>query len=234
MSFKSKAFAIAATVTLIGGVGAVGALSATAATPSAGISAIDIFSEDFGTHAHPNFLLDTYKQGEKVGQPQILYRTANFDPAEDYTISYQGLVSDFATAGLVLPALNLHYKGDAAFEIQYDPFGVDSGLCTGVAATATAGEDVTLQPCGVSSKTIWVVDSSDTVRHGYVPLINGSDNNFSQPYVLTYPADSFPTDNPRPELYVTNLTGFKGANGQPIFGSVNSNQLFGADFGIAS
>ena len=249
MSFKSKAFAIAATVTLIGGVGAVGALSATAATPSAGISAIDIFSEDFGTHAHPNFLLDTYKQGEKVGQPQILYRTANFDPAEDYTISYQGLVSDFATAGLVTPELALHYGGgasyfvdgvkhtypdDAAFEIQYDPFGVDSGLCTGVAATATAGEDVTLQPCGVSSKTIWVVDSSDTVRHGYVPLINGSDNNFSQPYVLTYPADSFPTDNPRPELYVTNLTGFKGANGQPIFGSVNSNQLFGADFGIAS
>jgi hypothetical protein len=232
MSFKSKAFAIAATVTLIGGVGAVGALSATAATPSAGISAIDIFSEDFGTHAHPNFLLDTYKQGEKVGQPQILYRTANFDPAEDYTISYQGLVSDFATAGLVLPALNLHYADDAAFEIQYDPFGVDSGLCTGVAATATAGEDVTLQPCGVSSKTIWVVDSSDTVRHGYVPLINGSDNNFSQPFVLTYPTNAYPTDMPRPALTVANLTGFQGANGLPDPGTINDHQLWGQDSGV--
>ena len=248
MSIKSKVFAAAATLTLIGGVGAVGASAAHAATPSAGPSAIDIFSRDFGTHAHPNFTLDTLRQGEKVGQPQILFRTANFDPALDYTISYQGLVSDFFTAGLVSAAVDLHYGGagtdpasptgkfpdDAAFEVQYDPYGVDSGLCSGVAATATAGEDVTLQPCGVSAKTLWIVDSADTIRGGYVPLINGSDTNFSQPYVLTYPGAAYPTDMPRPELYVTNLTGEQGANGQPIFGTVNSNQLFGADFGVES
>jgi hypothetical protein len=252
MSIKSKVFAAAATMTLIGGVGAVGASAAHAATPSAGPSAIDIFSRDFGTHAHPNFTLDTLRQGEKVGQPQILFRTANFDPALDYTISYQGLVSDFFTAGLVSAAVDLHYGGagtitpavgttpavhfpdDAAFEVQYDPYGVDSGLCSGVAATATAGEKVTLQPCGVSAKTLWIVDSADTIRGGYVPLINGSDTNFSQPYVLTYPGAAYPTDMPRPELYVTNLTGEQGANGQPIFGTVNSNQLFGADFGVES
>ncbi|HEX2742998.1 MAG TPA: hypothetical protein VHN16_01165 [Streptosporangiaceae bacterium] len=234
MSIKSKVFAAAATMTLIGGVGAVGASAAHAATPSAGPSAIDIFSRDFGTHAHPNFTLDTLRQGEKVGQPQILFRTANFDPALDYTISYQGLVSDFFTAGLVSAAVDLHYADDAAFEVQYDPYGVDSGLCSGVAATATAGEDVTLQPCGVSAKTLWIVDSADTIRGGYVPLINGSDTNFSQPYVLTYPGAAYPTDKPRPELYVTNLTGEEGANGQPIFGTVNSNQLFGADFGVES
>jgi hypothetical protein len=234
MSIKSKVFAAAATLTLIGGVGAVGASAAHAATPSAGPSAIDIFSRDFGTHAHPNFTLDTLRQGEKVGQPQILFRTANFDPALDYTISYQGLVSDFFTAGLVSAAVDLHYKADAAFEVQYDPYGVDSGLCSGVAATATAGEKVTLQPCGVSAKTLWIVDSADTIRGGYVPLINGSDTNFSQPYVLTYPGAAYPTDMPRPELYVTNLTGEQGANGQPIFGTVNSNQLFGADFGVES
>jgi hypothetical protein len=243
MSIKSKVFAAAATMTLIGGVGAVGASAAHAATPSAGPSAIDIFSRDFGTHAHPNFTLDTLRQGEKVGQPQILFRTANFDPALDYTISYQGLVSDFYAAGLVSAAVDLHYgytgttepfTDDAAFEVQYDPYGVDSGLCSGVAATATAGEDVTLQPCGVSAKTLWIVDSADTIRGGYVPLINGSDTNFSQPYVLTYPGAAYPTDMPRPELYVTNLTGEQGANGQPIFGTVNSNQLFGADFGVES
>jgi hypothetical protein len=239
MSIKSKVFAAAATMTLIGGVSAVGALHANAATPSAGPSAIDIFSRDFGTHATPMFSLDTFKQGEKVGQPQILFRTSNSDPALDYTVSYQGLVSDFFAAGLVSAAVDLHYGAgavgfpdDAAFEVQYDPYGVDSGLCTGVAATATAGEKVTLQPCGVSSKTLWIVDSSDTIRGGYVPLINGSDTNFSQPYVLTYPSSAYPTDNPRPELYVTNLTGSRGANGQPIFGTVNSNQLFGADFGV--
>jgi hypothetical protein len=234
MSIKSKVFAAAATLTLIGGVGAVGASAAHAATPSAGPSAIDIFSRDFGTHAHPNFTLDTLRQGEKVGQPQILFRTANFDPALDYTISYQGLVSDFFTAGLVSAAVDLHYAADAAFEVQYDPYGVDSGLCAGVAATAVAGEKVTLEPCGVSAKTLWIVDSADTIRGGYVPLINGSDTNFSQPYVLTYPGAAYPTDMPRPELYVTNLTGEQGANGQPIFGTVNSNQLFGADFGVES
>jgi len=183
---------------------------------------------------------------------------ANSDPAEDYTFSFQGLVSDFLAAGLVSQAVALHYGGtghfpfngaicptnglkpvgglcpfpnDAAFEIQYSPFGVDSGLCMGVAATAVAGEGVTLQPCGVSSKTVWIVDSQDTVRHGYVPLINGSDTNFSQPFVLTYPSSGYPTDRPRPQLFVSNLTGFQGANGFPT-GTINSNQLFGADIGV--
>ncbi len=239
MSIKNKVLAAAATLTLVGGVGAMGTLSASAATPSCGHFCVDIFSRDFGTHKSPNFVLDTLRQGEKVGQPQILFRTANFDPAEDYTFSYQGLVSDFFAAGLVSAAVNLHYGNgsatagvdDAAFEIQYSPYGVDSGLCMGVAATAVAGEKVTLQPCGVSAKTVWIVDSQDTVGHGYVPLINGSDTNFSQPFVLTYPSAGYPTDMPRPELYVSNLTGFQGANGFPT-GTINSNQLYGADFGV--
>ncbi len=238
MSIKSKVLAAAATLTLVGGVGAAGAISASAATPSCGFGCVDIFNHDFGTHATPNFVLDTLRQGEKVGQPQILFRVANSDPAEDYTFSYQGTVADFFAAKLVSAAVDLHYGGgakgfpnDAAFEIQYSPYGVDSGLCMGVAATAVAGEKVTLQPCGVTSKTVWIVDAQDTVRHGYVPLINGSDTNFSQPYVLTYPSASYPTDQPRAALYVSNLTGFQGANGFPT-GTINSNQLFGADFGV--
>jgi hypothetical protein len=248
MSIKSKVFAAAATLTLVGGVGAAGALSASAATPSCGFSCIEVFSHDFGTHHQPNFVLDTLRQGEKVGQPQILFRTSNSDPAEDYTISYQGLVSDFFTAGLVSAAVDLHYGGlgtlpgstvanplnfpdDYAYEIQYSPYGVDSGLCAGVGATAVAGTKVTLQPCGVSSKTVWIVDSADSTFSGYVPLINGSDTNFSQPFVLTYPAASYPTDMPRPQLYVTNLTGFQGAGGFPQ-GTIDDNQLFGFDQGV--
>jgi hypothetical protein len=246
MSIKSKVFAAAAALTLVGGAGAIAATSANAATPSCGPTCIDIFNHDFGTHAHPNFVQDTYRQGEKVGQPQILFRVANFDPAEDYTFSYQGLVSDFFAANLVSAAVDLHYGGgatlpgsktglfpdDAAFELQYSPYGVDSGLCSGVASTAVAGEKVTLQPCGVSAKTVWIVDSADTAGHGYVPFINGSDTNFSQPFVLTYPGNAFPTDNPRPSLYVSNLTGSQGANGLPFTGTINSSQLFGWDLGI--
>ena len=244
MSIKSKVLAAAATLTLVGGLGAAGALtagSASAATPSCGHSCINVFSHQFGTHKSPNFVVDVLRQGEKVGQPIILFRTANFDPAEDFTVAFQGTVNDFFKAGLVSAAVNLHYGGgaagfpnDFAFENEYAPFGVDSGLCLGVAATAFQGEGVTLQPCGVSAKTVWIVDTFDspvTLFNGYVPLINGSDTNFSHPFVLTYPNNSFPTDVPRPQLTVTNITGSSHGPG-PVLGTVNVNQLWGAKFGV--
>src|SRR6202043_2573062 len=99
--FKRKVAAAAATLTLVGGVGMAGALSAgsaSAATPSGGGNCIDLFSKQFGTHAHPNYVVDVYRQGEKAGQPIILFRTANFDPAEDWSVSFQGTVIDFFEA----------------------------------------------------------------------------------------------------------------------------------------
>ena len=246
MSIKSKVLAAAATLTLVGGVGAAGTLatatSANAATPSCGNSCINIFSREFGTHSNPAFVVDTLRQGEKVGQPNILFRTSNADPAEDFTISFQGLVSDFFAAGLVSAAVNLHYGNgsveavdEPAFEIEYSPYGVESGLCMGVAATAYQGEGVTLQPCGVSARTVWILDTFDQpfefFLHGYAPAINGSDTNFSHPFVLTYPTNGYPTDMPRPQLQVTNLTGFSNGFG-PIVGTVPDNQLWGADFGV--
>jgi hypothetical protein len=255
MSFKSKLLAGAATLALVGGVATVGSLSASAATPSAGRNAIDIFSRAFGTHRTPNFVVDVLRQGAKVGQPIILFRTSNTDPAEDFVPSIQGTTADFYAAGLVSAAVALHYGcipggnfpncganrpgaiqgvDDPAWEIEYAPFGVDSGLCVGLAATATAKEGVTLQPCGVSAKTVWIEDDNDspaTARTGYVPVINGSTTNFSHPHVLTYPGNGFPTDKPRPQLFVNNLTGFADGHGKQI-GSVNDTQLWGADFGV--
>ena len=90
MSFKSKLLAGAATLALVGGVGTAGALSAAAATPSCGHNCIDIFSRAFGTHRTPNFVLDVLRQGAKVGQPIILFRTSNTDPAEDFGPSLPG------------------------------------------------------------------------------------------------------------------------------------------------
>jgi len=257
MSIKSKVLAAAATLTLVGGVGVAGALTAggaAAATPSCGNSCIDIFSHQFGTHTEPNYVVDVLRQGEKVGQPIILFRTANFDPAEDWTVSFQGTTADFFAAGLVGAAVALHYGciplvnfpdcygqtavavDDPAFEIEYAPYGVDSGLCLGVAATAVQEEGVTLQPCGVSAKTVWIADifdSPSTLFNGYVPLINGSDTNFSQPFVLTYPSSGYPTNMPRPQLQVDNITGFsEGFPPGPELGTVDDNQLWGADFGV--
>jgi hypothetical protein len=263
MSIKSKVLAAAATLTLVGGVGVTGALTAgtaSAATPSCGISCIDVFSHQFGTHKSPKYVVDVLRQGAKTGQPVILFRTANFDPAEDWTVGFQGTTADFFAARLVSSAVALHYGcipgtggnfpncygqakfavDDPAFEIEYAPFGVDSGLCMGVAATAFNDEGVTLQPCGVSSKTVWIADvfdSPDTLFNGYIPAINGSDTNFSRPFVLTYPNDSVPTDKPRPQLVVTNLTGVSQTSPPfnipgPELATVNVNQLWGADFGI--
>src|SRR5579859_996796 len=156
MSFKSKVLAAAASLTLVGGAGVAGLATAGAAnaiTPSCGPSCIEVFSHNFGTFRNPNFVMDVYKQGDRVGQPIILFRTSNSDPAEDFTISAQGTVNDFFNAGLVSAAVNLHYGGgavgfpnDEAFEFEYAPFGANTGLCTGVAATAVANEGITLQP----------------------------------------------------------------------------------------
>jgi hypothetical protein len=269
MSIKSKVLAGAATLTLVGGVGAAGvfgASTASAATPSCGGGCINLFSHQF-SGTSPNYVVDVLRQGEKTGQPIILFRQANYDPAEDFTVAYEGHVSDFFAAGLVSASVNLHYgcnsaantcttstsgtggiggttgfPNDWAFENEYAPFGVDSGLCTGVAATAFSDEGVTLQPCGVSSKTVWILDTYDqnlTTPGSFfeafistgVPLINGSDTNFSQPFVLTYPNDGYPTDMPRPQLTVQNLTGFSNGFG-PEAGTVESNQLWGAAFGV--
>jgi hypothetical protein len=256
MSIKSKVLATAATLTMVGGVGAAGVLAtaatANAATPSCGHTCVDIFSRQFGHHIAPNYLLDVQGQSQRIGQHIILYRASNNDIAEDFRLEFQGTVADFFAVGMVSSALALHYGciagvnfpdcfglhvtvNDPAFEIEYTPLGQFSGLCVGVARTATQHEGVTLQECGASANTVWVVDIFDqpfTFFTGYAPLINGSDTNFSQPFVLTYPQAGFPTDRPRPQLEVDNLQGF--SHGFPPvlnFPSLVDNQLWGADFG---
>ena len=88
-----------------------------------------------------------------------MFQSSNSDPAEDFTVSLQGTVDDFVTAGLVSPALAIHYANDVALEFEYSPNGVDSGLCVGISGlTPATNTEVTLQPCGVSARTVWVTD----------------------------------------------------------------------------
>ncbi len=254
MNLKSKIVAGAAALTLAASVGTAAAMTASAATPSCGPLCVDLFSWQFGTFGHPAFVLDTFQRGAKVGQPEILFRTSNTDPAEDYSAEFNGTTSSFYAAGLVSSAVALHYgcsgtiavngaqipcapgsADTAAFEIEYAPYGVDSGLCMGLASTAFQGEKVTLQHCGVTSRTVWIVDTNDQahITAAGVPLINGSDTNFSHPFVLTYPGNGYPTDKPRPSLFVSNLTGFTQPGGIfPVLGSINSNQLWSARLGV--
>src|ERR1039458_6909117 len=225
MSIKTKILAAAATLTLVGGLGVTGELAANAATPSCGNHCIDIFSNEFGTHHSPNFVLDVLRQGARVGQPIILYRTSNSDPAEDFTVSYQGTVADFYSAKLVSASLDLHYSHLYAFEFQYSPNGVNSGLCMGVGSTAANATPVALEPCGASAKTVWVVYSYNSITGHYVPLITGSDANFSHPYVRPAPATPPPPAPPPPHLNTHTLQQYPN-------GTVFNNEQGGADYGI--
>ena len=189
----------ACAVAIAGLVGALlaGASPVMAATPQCGQSCVDLFSGVSASLTQPSPVLDT--QGADVGSPVVLLGASDTNMGEDFVIDAQGRVSDFYAQGLVSAAVDLHYGGgppgfpdpgvpdDQAFELEYAPDGVQSGLCPGTATTAAQGTEVSLQPCGVSSKTIWIVDSSASINGSLVPLINGSDTNFSTPYVLTYP-----------------------------------------------
>ena len=267
MSIRGKVLAAAAALTLIGGVSTGAVLTAgtaRAATPSCGPACIDIFSKNFGSYGSPQFALDVFRQGERAGQPIILFRQSNADPAEDFTLSFEGQVSDFFASGLVSSAFALHYGCETglrftggtggtfnctstdpvtgrsitfpdlyAFEIEYAPFGVDSGLCVG-ATSAVPGSKVSLQPCGTTAGTVWAADTLDSCPFTNplysleVQAINGLDTNFSHPSVLTYPASSFPTDKPRPQLLVKNLTGFS-QNGPPSPNPSGCQSIVGAD-----
>lgn len=226
MSIKSKVLATAAMLTIVGGVIAVGSPSVSAATPQCGPRCIEIFSREFGTPTHPRFV-ETVLQGvAQVGQPMILDRASNSNPAEDLIVPRAGLVSDFFKAGLVSAAVNRHYGNLRAAQIEYAPFGVASGLCVGLAATAFQNEGLTLQPCSVPAKTVWIIDTADSpaTADGFFPLVNGSTRNFSRPFAMTY------LDEPPAQILVRHLRFSNG--GGPFEHTVPDRQLWGIDFGV--
>jgi hypothetical protein len=220
MSVKGTIAAAAAALAVAGGAAVAATHPANAETPECGQSCVELYGGLPATLNNPSYVIDSSKQGQATGTPIVQFPVSNADPAEDFTISDQGLVSAFYAVGQVSAAVDVHYGGDAAYEFEYSPYGALTGECVGVAATAVAGEKVTLQPCGVSGTTVWIADSPASIADSFVPLINGSDTNFSDPFVLTYPPGGNPLDTPRPVLYVDNL--------QNTAGQVPSSQLWSA------
>ncbi len=233
MTIRSKVLAAAAALTLAGGAAAA-ALPANAATDECGVQCIDMFSLVNSTFASPGFIL--YAPGQAVGDPVVTYPASVGYPGEDFTTSGLEPVSDYFQAGLVSAGVALHYgcevgvdaaqcngvPDDQAFELQYAPYGAPTGMCVGVPSTAQQGTVVSVQPCGVSAKTVWIVDSSQSIYSSYVPLINGSDTNFSDPFVLT---DSGPVNG------LSFEQGLDTTNLQNPAGQTPDNQLWGWDFG---
>ena len=223
MSFKAKIAAGAATLALAGGgLGMVGTLSASAATPSCGNNCTNWYTQKF----HRQYILDDLHGASSTGNPIILFQRSNSDPAQDFVTNDLGTVGSFYnhSRGLISPGFDQAYHADEAIEIQYEPSGRNSNFCVGTwpGQVAQSGFKVRLESCGQTS-TIWAVDQADA-NGGYVPLITGTDTNFSNPMVLNYPA-GHPTDMPRPWLNVQPLSSYSD-------GTVYDNQLWRYSYGV--
>jgi hypothetical protein len=203
----------------------VGALPASAATPACGSGCITVYSRELGTQAQPNFVEAVLGGDARVGAPVGLRSASGSDPSEDI-IPRGGRVWDFYTAGMVSADVELHYGDLGAVEQQYAPSGVASGLCVGLANVAHQDEGLTLQPCGVTATTVWIVDRElSPTTPGNFPILNGSTTDFSRPFAMDLPRDELASAHPSLQMQTRRLQ-FLGSDK-----TLPDRQLWGARFG---
>ncbi len=172
---RVKVLAAAAALCVAGGASAMVTLNADAATPECGLSCTDIYSAAYGTSARPGYVLEAEGGGPgRLGQPVTLARASVTNPAEDFVLDNLIPASDYAQAGLVNGYLAEQYGcvsfvtvpgacpagtvNDYAGEIQYEPYGAPTELCVGVGTSPAEGTPITLQECGVSGSTLWLIN----------------------------------------------------------------------------
>jgi hypothetical protein len=207
MPIKTRIVMATAALTLVAGLGAGGMLTANAATPQCGTQCADLFSRFFGTPDHPAFILDVLDQVARTGQPVVLDRASGTNPGEDFAPEAPDPLVDYYQAGLAAAGLAQRYGCtpgvvfttcpagavfDYALEFQYAPDGAPTGYCLGVGTTPGSGAPVTpvaLEPCGVNSRTLWVVNlekTSSGTSTPYFELISAAtDSDFDHPYTLS-------------------------------------------------
>lgn len=176
---------------------------------------------------HGNGLAVTGKVGGKVNMKvgDDSYRQ------EDFTDNTPGMtVSDFcAPPGFPLASgqewlatnyICIHDGSDPVYEANFSPDGDETGLCVGVAAGTVSGQNVTLQPCGETVRTLWVADR-DNAHVGATPWISGANTNFSHALVLTEDVGSHAPQN---QLFVR-------SENLLTHGFVDNDQEFTVSFG---
>jgi hypothetical protein len=210
MSITSRVITAALALSVVTGVGAAGALTANAATTKCGALCTDLFSVAQGK----GDLINVVDQVRQVGQPVNLAKAADTNPGEDFVASYQGLVSDLYQAGIISAGLDKLYPKLQVIEIQYWPAGKPTVLCLGVATTPGVGTPVTLQTCGATASTTWIVDPVTRSSRTYDELISGATaGNFQHPYVLT-------AGSPGEQLVTATLAGGDPALTYQLWGSI--------------
>jgi hypothetical protein len=222
MFMKSKVLAAAAAATLAGGLSAVGTVAASAATPQCGQSCLEVYSAKFATPTSLGFVETVFLGIPLRGVPTEVSPASSSNPAEDLIVPLAGTVSQLYAKGMVSAAVNAHFGSDTAVQIEYAPYGQPTGLCTAVAATAYQNEGLSLQPCSTPGTTVWILDTAAPAT--YFPIVNGSDTDFTRPFVMTILGN--PAHQPFTPIIMQHLHGNNG--------NVPANQLWGAHHGPVS
>jgi hypothetical protein len=229
-SVRSKVLAGVAMLMIVGGVSVVPTGTAGAATSQCGPTCISVFSSELGSYADPAFVEAVLGDGTaKVGQPVGLTPVTSADPAQDFRpggATRGGTVSDFYADGMVSAAVNRHYGDLDAVQQKYAPFGVESGLCVGLARAAHQGEGLTLQPCDVPGTTVWIVLPVPAATP-YFAIVNASTTDFDRPFAMHLPRNEVASGTPL-QMQVRRLQFRTGEKTLP------ARQLWGAVFGTRS
>jgi hypothetical protein len=181
---------VVGTLAVVGCVNAVAALPATAATPACGPTCLSVFSKELGTYAQPNFVEHVFGGVASVGTPTGLNPASGSDTSEDFMNPHPGSVSDYYAMGLVSAAVNAHYGNLPASQLEYTPAGTPTGLCVGVATEPYQNEALSLQPCTVPGRTVWIIGTSlspATAAAKFFPIISGATADFARPFAMSYP-----------------------------------------------
>src|SRR5260370_17259514 len=166
--FTKAFYAVSATAVITASLG-IGAGAASAATHgkkdtvACGANCVSFFSDQLGSSVTMNaYVPGDTGLGGKVGTPVNLHLAANYRPNGDFTPSVNGFVFQFC--GFLAPDffpptsyICTHYPFFLLLELNWSPFGNQSGLCAGV-SRAIAGWPVTLRRCGLGGRTVWVPD----------------------------------------------------------------------------
>lgn len=194
------------------GISAVTAMPAGAATPQCGGDCLAVFSSQLGSYTSPDFVEHVFGGDARISAPTGLTRASGADPSEDFMNPHPGKVADYYALGLVSAQVAQHYGSLTASQLEYTPLGEHTGLCVGIAADPFQGEPLSLQPCTVPGRTVWIIGSTlspATMAARFFPIVSGATQNFSRPYTMTYPR-VVDTSQPLPPIRLSHLK-FHGA-----------------------
>jgi hypothetical protein len=162
------------------------------ATPACGDNCFNLYNLAYGHHQIQSANVPGDNGvGGKVGQTINLRTATDSSPNEDFSVGYVGTVgllcSEYQLSPYICNTYGPTSPWDGSFpvyESNWAPYGNQSDFCVGVQRPSVADENVSLQPCGQGAGTFWVADLANS-HIGYTPFLNGADNNYTHPMVLT-------------------------------------------------